>query len=159
MREIRRVLRPGGALVLTWNMESRRAPWVAALRDVYEAYDGGIPQYRRGQWREVFAHPETRALFPGPLQTKVVLQEMLITKAQAWERVKSKSYISALPPGEMGLVRERVQDVLDGHDDAFHLVRPDDVGRRYARQPIETEVTYVLAAPAVTPPFPLGVMR
>jgi ubiquinone/menaquinone biosynthesis C-methylase UbiE len=155
LREIRRVLRPGCALVLVWNMESRRAPWVAALREVYEAYDHGIPQYRRGTWKNVFELPEARALFPGPMQTRLVLQEMLVTKAEAWERVKSKSYIASLPPAAQGEVNEKVEAVLAQHDDAFNILQrgPDGVERRCARQPIETEVTYVLASPAATPPF------
>ena len=81
LRDIRRVLRQGGALVLTWNMESRQADWVGALRDVYEPYDHGIPQYRTGRWKEVFATGEARQrLFPGPLRTKFFMQYMNVTK-------------------------------------------------------------------------------
>jgi len=149
LRQIRRVLRPGGALILTWNMESRQAPWMAALRDVYEPYDHNIPQYRTGRWREVFALPETRQdLFPGPLQTRIVIQEMLVTKEEAWERVKSKSYIASLDPEAQAGARAKVEAALAQHDSAFSIVRrgADGVERRYARQPIETEVTHVLAS-------------
>lgn len=137
-------------------MESRQLPWVSALRDIYELYDEGIPQYRRGRWKAVFALPTTKELFPGPLQTKFVLQEMLVTKAQAWERVKSKSYIASLSPSDQAVVWQQVEAVLEEFDDEFHLIRTgrDGVERRYARQLIETEVTYALATPAATPPFP-----
>lgn len=155
-REIHRVLRAGAPLILTWNMESRQAPWVAAVRDVYEPYDANIPQYRTGQWKRVFALPETRAaLFPGPLRTRFVTQHMLVTQAEVWERVRSKSYIASLPAAEQEEVRAKVEAALAAHEDAFDVARkgPDGVERRYARQPIETEVTYVLASPATTPPF------
>ena len=155
-REIRRVLRPGAPLILIWNMESRQAPWMAAVRDVYEPYDENIPQYRTGRWKRVFELPETRAaLFPGPLQTRFVTQHMLVTPAEVWERVLSKSYIASLNAKEQAVVRAKVEAVLAQHDDAFNIVRRgrDGVERRYARQPIETEVTYVLASPATTPPF------
>lgn len=38
-------LRPDGVLALVWNLEDREgAPWVAALRDLYEQYEDGVPQ-------------------------------------------------------------------------------------------------------------------
>lgn len=156
VREIHRVLRPGAPLILTWNMESRQAPWMARARDVYEPYDENIPQYRTGRWKRVFELPETRTvLFPGPLQTRFVTQHMLVTPAEVWERVRSKSYIASLDEKEQAVVRAKVEAVLAQHDDAFNIVwrGRDGVERRYARQPIETEVTYVLASPATTPPF------
>lgn len=33
LREIHRVLKPGGKLLLIWNMESRRSAWVGKLRE------------------------------------------------------------------------------------------------------------------------------
>lgn len=33
LREISRVLKPNGHLILVWNMESRSSPWVAKLRE------------------------------------------------------------------------------------------------------------------------------
>ena len=53
LKELHRVLRPGGSLCLIWNMEDEGEPLVAALRAVYERYDEGIPQYRLGVWKQV----------------------------------------------------------------------------------------------------------
>ena len=141
LRDIRRVLKPGAPLVLLWNMESRRLPWVAELRDVYEKYDLNIPQYRHGHWKKVFASAEGQRLFPGALSTTFFDQNMVVTKTQAWERVLSKSYISSLPPAEQAIVKAKVQEVLDKHDAAFHIGE-----EKGARQWLETEVTYVRAS-------------
>jgi len=46
LREIRRVLKPGGALVLTWKMEDRSAKWVEAMRGVFEPYNTAVRKYR-----------------------------------------------------------------------------------------------------------------
>jgi len=149
LQDIHRVLRPKSALVLLWNMESRSAPWVAALRDVYEQYDVNIPQYRHGKWKKVFALPEAQKLFPGPLTTRFFQQEMVVTKGMAWERVLSKSYIASLTENEQALVKARVERVLEEHDAAFGLSLKDPVTgkmERAARQPIDTEVTFIRAA-------------
>ncbi|GAB5031402.1 methyltransferase [Nannochloropsis oceanica] len=149
LREIHRVLRPKGTLVLIWNMESRSAPWMGQLRDVYEQYDTHIPQYRHGEWKKVFALPEAQRLFPGPLTTRFFQQEMIVTKGMAWERVLSKSYIASLTRSEQALVRSRVDRVVEEHIAAFDLSVEDPVtGKidRAARQPIDTEVTFIRAA-------------
>ena len=52
--EFARVLRPGGTLAFIWNLEDRTTPWVANVRDAYEAYEQGTPQYRLGWWKETF---------------------------------------------------------------------------------------------------------
>jgi len=148
LQDIHRVLRPKGALVLLWNMESRSAPWVAALRDVYEQYDIHIPQYRHGEWKKVFALPEAQKLFPGPLTTLFFQQEMVVSKGMAWERVLSKSYIASLTGAEQALVQARVERVLEEHDAAFDLSFRDPLTgkvERAARQPIDTEVTFIRA--------------
>ena len=52
--EFARVLQPGGTLAFIWNLEDRTTPWVANVRDAYEAYEQGMPQYRLGWWKETF---------------------------------------------------------------------------------------------------------
>lgn len=56
MNEFSRVLKPkSGVLALIWNLEDRnKASWVGKIRDVYEKYEAGTPQYRLGWWRETF---------------------------------------------------------------------------------------------------------
>ena len=143
LRDIHRVLKTKGCLILLWNMESRGAPWVADLRDVYEPYDVSVPQYRHGYWKQVFASAEGQQLFPGKLTTHFFQQEMLVTKTQVWERVLSKSYIASLPAAEQAVVKTRVEKVLDKHKAVFNI--PSE-GEKYARQPLTTEVTHIWAS-------------
>lgn len=36
------MLAPGGPLLLLWNMEDARLPWVASLRAAYEVHDHAV---------------------------------------------------------------------------------------------------------------------
>lgn len=44
INEFARVLKPGGKVVLIWNLEDRRTNWVGKLRDTYEIYEESTPQ-------------------------------------------------------------------------------------------------------------------
>lgn len=44
IKEIARVLKPGGKLCLIWNLENKETRWVAELREAYEKFEAGTPQ-------------------------------------------------------------------------------------------------------------------
>lgn len=64
--EFARVLKPGGTLAFIWNLEDRDTDWVAKVRDTYEAYEKGTPQYRLGWWKETFKTAEYKVIRPSP---------------------------------------------------------------------------------------------
>lgn len=109
LREVHRVLRPGGSVVLVWNMEDREsAEWLAELRDLYEQFDIGVPQYRKGTWREVWQTDEARALF-GELVPRAYTHTQTRTRAEIHQLVSSKSYIAK----QVGLI-EKLAPEIDG---------------------------------------------
>lgn len=60
LRELTRVLKPGGGLALIWNREDDSIPWQAELLRLFEPLSIRVPQYWQGTWREAFANDFAR---------------------------------------------------------------------------------------------------
>ena len=54
LHEIRRVLKPGGAFGLVWNLRDESVPWVAALGRIMKPFEGDAPRFHSQKWRDVF---------------------------------------------------------------------------------------------------------
>jgi len=114
--EFARVLKPDGIVALIWNMEDREgAAWVAQLRDLYEVYEQGTPQFRLGLWRNAFAVPSYEKSFQPPEET-VFSFHLPGTLEIATDRVCSKSYIAVLPENEKNGVKEDVKKIVERGD-------------------------------------------
>lgn len=111
LTEVARSLRPGGVLGLLWNIEDREgAKWVARLRDMYEAYEGGAPQYHRGTWKAMY---DQNAIKLFDILDPVHIHRVIPTTAQAVkDRVFSKSYISILPADQKTKVETFIDSLL-----------------------------------------------
>jgi len=102
-------LRPGGVLALIWNLEDRdAAPWVARLRDIYEVYESGTPQYRLMQWHAMYETCAYHTYFDA-LTPMHVKHELPTTVDGVIERVLSKSYISVQNEATRSTLVERVR--------------------------------------------------
>lgn len=121
--EIHRVLKPGGLLVLIWNMESKRSPWVAKLRDLYEAFDGTAPQYRLGHWKNVFE--KANELYT-PLKHETFQYDTTAKKSDVWTRITSKSYIAILDKQKQDELYEKVKNVLNEYQLEDEFIYPLD---------------------------------
>ncbi|MFJ9419969.1 class I SAM-dependent methyltransferase [Streptomyces sp. NPDC101227] len=62
--EIARVLKPGGAVVLMWNVKDEGEPWVAALTAILSRYDGTEKGEVSDPVLEPMFMPAVRRLFP-----------------------------------------------------------------------------------------------
>lgn len=126
LKEIHRVLKPGGALGLVWNVRNDRVPWVAALSRIMQPYEGDAPRFHSQKWRSVFPaegfgplrEKRFRNAHTGPPE-KVII-----------DRVLSVSFMAALPPEEQEHVRSQLRKII--------AVTPELAGKAQVTFPYET---------------------
>jgi hypothetical protein len=97
-------------LVLTISRD--RAHWVAAVRDYYEAYEKGTPQFRLNLWEAAFQTPSYVSAFHAPerFTTEWVLPT---TKSAVQDRVLSKSYITMISEEEKQVLKMNIDETLE----------------------------------------------
>ena len=138
LREIHRVLKPGGLLALVWNRRDTSEPWVAALDSLWERHQGDVPRYGSGAWKKAF-EPSSFEL----LKSAVFSHAHPLTVEQVVDRVASISFISALPDAERAKVLEAVRQLLAEH--------PDTRGKQTLALPYATDVFLYRAQPSRRP--------
>jgi SAM-dependent methyltransferase len=108
LAEIHRVLKPGGALGLIWNVRDTSIDWVAQLTRIMEPHEGDAPRYDDGEWRAVFPAPGF-----GPLREKSV-QHLHTGSAERVivDRIASVSFIAAMPDADRRALLEQVRALV-----------------------------------------------
>ncbi|ACL63055.1 class I SAM-dependent methyltransferase [Methylobacterium nodulans] len=108
LAEIARVLRPGGALGLIWNIRDERVGWVAALSEIMSRHEGDVPHFHSGAWRRLFP-----AAGFGPLrETRVPHRHVGPPEAVILDRTLSVSFIAALPDAARAAVAAEVRALI-----------------------------------------------
>lgn len=100
LSEIARVLRPGGGLAILWNERDEGTPWVAEMSRLIRWHERTVSRYQHVDWAAVVA---ASGRFT-PLREEVIAWEQPMTAELLADRVRSISYIAAMPSGE----RERL---------------------------------------------------
>jgi SAM-dependent methyltransferase len=130
LREIARVLRPGGGLGLVWNNRDTHRPWTRALNRIFD--ECGAPRkYLDGDLWAPFRR--TTSPFPPPRQRRF-RHVQRVTPSELRDRVLSVSVIQAQPPKLRRAAVARLREVLAND--------PATRGRRVIDLPYETEVHY-----------------
>jgi ubiquinone/menaquinone biosynthesis C-methylase UbiE len=108
LKEIRRVLKPGGALGLVWNVRDDSVPWVAALGRIMNPFEGDAPRFHSQKWRDVFpaagftrlAESRFSHAHTGPPE-KVII-----------DRILSVSFMAALSPEQRADVTSQLKNII-----------------------------------------------
>lgn len=124
LAELARVLRPGGALALVWNVRDESADWVrrfgellvegAAEDESSAAFRETGKPYEEGQdWADVIG---ASGRF-GPVEHASVAWEQPVDADLLVRRAASTSFVSALPDDARAAALDRVRDLAATHPD------------------------------------------
>ncbi len=131
LKEIHRVLAPGGRLGLVWNVRDESEDWMARVTEIITPYEGDAPRFYKGDWRRPFEGAVGQALF-SPLRREVLQHSHVGPPSVViLDRFLSVSFIAALDAREKAEVAARLQSLIDEH--------PDLRGRATVAAPYRTE--------------------
>jgi SAM-dependent methyltransferase len=117
LREIHRVLVPGGGVALIWNARDERDPVQAALSEVMDPLEGDTPRRKQREWRSLLADS---GLFER-CERVLFEHEQIVDEQGLVERVTSISFIAAAPQDVRDDVEERVRAIARRSEQPIRL--------------------------------------
>jgi SAM-dependent methyltransferase len=129
LREVARVLRPGGGLALIWNNRDERVPWVAQFGRIMHAVEHEeTPSSREHAWRGAFEEIDEFT----PVESERFDSEQWLSREGLVERALSVSYVAQAPAERRARVADEVRSLL--RED------PELAGAKEIRLPYVTEL-------------------
>lgn len=116
--EVARVLRPGGGLVLLWNLRDLSVAWPAQIKALMDRVAGDAPRYGSasgGGWQRAVADHSGF----GPVEKATFRHDHPMTPATVRARVSSTSYVSTLPDAERESVLQEVDAIVAPLGESF----------------------------------------
>jgi ubiquinone/menaquinone biosynthesis C-methylase UbiE len=108
LKEVHRVLRPGGGFGLIWNLRDDSVPWVAALSRIMQPFEGDAPRFHSQKWRDVFP-----AEGFSPLREKRFANYHTGSPEKVIiDRILSVSFMAALPRREQERVIAQMREII-----------------------------------------------
>lgn len=117
LREIHRVLAPGGGLALVWNARDERNPVQHALSEVIDPLRGESPERRQRNWRAMLAES---GLFER-CERSLFEHEQLVDEQGLVDRVLSISFIATAPRSVRADAETRVRAIARAAEQPIRL--------------------------------------
>ncbi len=117
LREIRRVLRPGGGVALVWNARDERNPLQAALSSVIDPLERDTPRRKGRDWKTMLSES---GLFER-CERKLFEHEQVVDEQGVVDRVVSISFIAASPKAARDEVEAQVRALVRGAEQPIRL--------------------------------------
>lgn len=111
LREIGRVLKPGGKLGLVWNLRDESVDWVAAITRIITPYEGETPRFHTGDWRRLFPNPQ----FSDLAETALSYRQRGSAEEVILDCIVSVNFIAALPAANRAQVKSALLALIASH--------------------------------------------
>jgi ubiquinone/menaquinone biosynthesis C-methylase UbiE len=115
--EIARVLRPDGRLVILWNERDEATQGVAEMSRLIRWHERTVSRYQHVSWADVVAASGRFS----PLDERAIAWEQPMTRELLADRVRSISYIAAMPRAERERLAAEVVELVRRLPERFPL--------------------------------------
>lgn len=109
LKEIHRILKPQGHLLLIWNQRDISVNWVNALAKMILPFEGDTPRFHNQDWRQVFTDTDLFQLTHEQKfhHTHVGTVEQVVSK-----RLLSTSFIAAMPTEQQQQLKTQFEQLV-----------------------------------------------